>query len=121
VVNLSYSLVEGPVVGARGGRLRPSSTVVMTFVDDTHQLHPGVVLCVAPYTTGLPHGDGSGYCDTFASRHKPGTPLISVEGVMVELKKTFLLTQRQRVRKLFLLLLRASKMTAHKHQSTTLP
>jgi len=84
VVNLSYSLVEGPVVGARGGCLRPSTTVVMAFVYDTHQLHPGVVLCVAPYTTGLPHGDGSGYCDTFASRHKPGTPLIRVEGVLVD-------------------------------------
>jgi len=84
VVYLKYSLVEGPVVRARSGRLRPSSAVVMTFVYDAHQLHPGVVLCVAPYTTGLPHGDGSGYCDTFDSKHKPGTPLISVEGVVVD-------------------------------------
>jgi hypothetical protein len=60
---------------------------VVTFVYDTHQLHPGVVLCVAPYTTGLPHGDGIGYFDTFASRNEPSAPLISVEGVTVD--KTF--------------------------------
>jgi len=123
VVNLRYSLVEGPVVGARGRRLRSSSAVVMTFVYDTHQLHPGVVLCVAPYTTGLPHGDGSGYCDTFASRHKPGTPLISVEGICgrQNFKNFFFTNTRQRVPKLFLFLLGASRMTADKHQSTTLP
>lgn len=83
-VNLRYSLVEGPVVGTRGGCLRPSATVVMTFVHDTHKLHPGVVLSVAPYATGLPHGAGTGCCDTFASRNKPSTPLISVEGFVID-------------------------------------
>jgi hypothetical protein len=87
-----YSLVEGPIVGARGRCLRPPAAVVMPFVDNTHQLHPGVVLCVAPYATGLPHGDGTGYCDTSASKNKPRTPLISVEGVVVDKTlKTFLL------------------------------
>ena len=95
-LNLRYSLVEGPVVGACGGCLRPSAAVVMTFLHDAHQLHPGVVLCVAPYAAGLPHGDGTGYCDTFASKNKPRTPLIIVEGVVVySTSKTFLYQQKE--------------------------
>jgi hypothetical protein len=81
-VNLRYSLVEGPVVGARGWRLCASSAVVMAsfFVYDAHQLHPGVVLRVAPHATRLPHGARN--VDTSASRNEPSTPLPGVEGTV---------------------------------------
>jgi hypothetical protein len=50
------------------------------FVNDAHQLHPGVVLRVAPHAARLPHGDDAGDTGTFASRNEPSTPLLGVEG-----------------------------------------
>jgi hypothetical protein len=51
--------------------------VAPLLVHDAHELHPGVVLCVAPHATRLPHG--ARYVDTSASRNEPSTPLPGVE------------------------------------------
>jgi hypothetical protein len=51
--------------------------VAPLLVHDAHELHPGVVLRVAPHATRLPHG--ARYGDTSASRNELSTPLPGVE------------------------------------------